>query len=209
TISRELARDLATESGYGHTSRRTSQSLAVPQGLQACGGRCPVWHCRWASQEEALLIATVHNGFSFTSKFVNSLNRNVATIVADPDYVKNVTFKRTGISSNITVIKRDKFCLAKLLESVRNHYVICCDIDFQKALMKKLSTSAQPYSFFPKKKNNLPIYFAKYEISCVGDLQISFQESASDVEPIDALTHFISFINSTREVKRELLPSKF
>ncbi|MDP2152107.1 MAG: helix-turn-helix domain-containing protein, partial [Methylotenera sp.] len=47
TISRELARDLATESGYGHTSRRTSQSLAVPQGLQACGGRCPVWHCRW------------------------------------------------------------------------------------------------------------------------------------------------------------------
>lgn len=156
----------------------------------------------------SLVITTVHNGFAFTSKFVSSLNRSVATIAADSEYVEKVVFKRTGISSAIKVIPRDKFCLVKLLDAVKNKNVICCDIDFQKSTHEKFEY-VSPSLFIFADRNNLPVYFAKYEISSNGNLKILFKEPIPDTSPEDKLSDFIDFINATRTFKRQLFPSKF
>lgn len=158
--------------------------------------------------QPSLVIATAHNGFAFTTKFVSSLKRTVATIAADSDYVKDVVFKRTGISSEVTIIKRDKFCLARLMEAVKNNNIICCDIDYQKSTHEKF-IYVGPALFIFADRNNLPIYFAKYEISGTGDLQILFKEPDSEISSEEKLVDFIDFINSTRIIKKQLFPSKF
>lgn len=158
--------------------------------------------------QSSLVIVTVHNGFAFTTKFINSLHRKVATIAADSEYVKNVVFKRTGISFEVKIIKRDKFCLAKLIDAVKSSNVICCDIDFQKSTREKF-IYISPALFVFADKNNLPVYYAKYEISNLGEIEILFKEAIYQKTSEEKLIDFIDFVNSTRVTKRQLLPSKF
>jgi hypothetical protein len=157
---------------------------------------------------QSLVITTIHNGFAFTIKFVNSLNRKVATIAADSDYVKDKVFNRTGINSKVKVIFRDKFCLANLTGAVRDKHIICCDIDYQKSKREKF-LYISPALFIFAKKSNLPVLFARYEISNTGKLEIKLKESNNQKEAEEITIDFIDFVNSSRASKRQLTLSKF
>ena len=158
--------------------------------------------------QSSLIVTSIHNGFAFTTKFINSLDRKVATIAAHSIYVKDVVFKRTGISSEVKVIERDKFCLVKLIDAVKSCNVICCDIDFQKSTREKF-IYVSPGLFIFAHKKNLPLYFARYEISSSGGIEILFKESDCSKTSEEKLIDFIDFVNSSRVIKRTLLPSKY
>ena len=56
-------------------------------------------------------------------------------------------------------------------------------------------------------KKNLPLYFARYEISSSGGIEILFKESDCSKTSEEKLIDFIDFVNSSRVIKRTLLPS--
>ncbi len=159
-------------------------------------------------QDLPFIAVTVHNGFAFTGKFMSNRNREVVTIVADPSYVKNKVFKRTGITADITLIDRDQYCLVKLVTALKQNKIVCCDIDFPKSKCEKFK-NISPVLFDLAQKYSIPLYFAKYEISESGYISVIFDGPQSVTSAILNAKEFISFINENRPQKRELIIDKF
>lgn len=154
------------------------------------------------------IVVTVHNGFAFTTKFMSSHQRQVATIVADQDYVKNKVFKRTGIHAEITLIDRDQYCLLKLLKALNQNKIVCCDIDFPKNKSDKF-TFISPTLFVLASQQHIPMYFARYEISELGALSVVFTGPNEICSPEKSANAFINFINENRLQRRELMLGSF
>jgi hypothetical protein len=159
-------------------------------------------------QDLPFIAVTVHNGFAFTSKFMSNHNRQVATIVADKNYVKNKVFKRTGITADINLIDRDKYCLVKLLKAINQKVIVCCDIDFPKDKRDKFKFIS-PTLFFLAHKHHIPIYFARYEISACGELNVVFNGPHTNESPLQKTSEFINYINENRPQKRLLSVDSF
>ncbi len=151
----------------------------------------------------SFIVVSVHNGFAFTCRFIMDKKRWVATIAADPSRVRRTTFKRSGVTSEVTIIERNKYCLARLLDVVKKGDVICCNIDFRKG-NERIIKYVSPAMFLFANKNQLPVFFAKYEISDVGSVVLSFQGPFTSVDPINCASQFIEFVNSSRVRSRAL-----
>ncbi|TCJ19788.1 hypothetical protein EZJ19_01080 [Parasulfuritortus cantonensis] len=78
------------------------------------------------------IVVSVHSGFAFNVRTFSDLGRKVTMIAANPEGVVDHAFRNAAVNArDVTIVKRDQFCLVRLRRALVAGDVICSAVDYR------------------------------------------------------------------------------
>lgn len=162
-----------------------------------------------ALENTPAIILSTHTGFAFATRYISGKKKNTVVIAnrVNSKGLKN-TFKVSGVNEEIKVIPSDKYCLARIKESLNTNSTIICCVDFKLAGTSTYNLiSPVLFEFITLFK--VPVYFHKDEILDNGNIKVNFLRANELANPAQLANDFIEYINQSREKEKIFNVARF